>query len=81
MQCMTNHVAKNQAHGLRSQFQNEFTTEGGKLHGAVKPCMEKTNMLDNSKKLVAAAREAGCTIIHCPINFEKVGATDFAVFA
>ncbi|CAB9506659.1 amidohydrolase RutB [Seminavis robusta] len=53
------------------EYQNEFTTEGGKLHGAVKECMEKTNMLENSKKLMDAAREAGCTIIHAPIAFEK----------
>lgn len=25
------------------EYQNEFTTEGGKLHGAVKECMEATN--------------------------------------
>jgi nicotinamidase-related amidase len=25
------------------EYQNEFTTEGGKLHGAVKECMESTN--------------------------------------
>lgn len=54
------------------EFQNEFTTDGGKLHGAVKECMEKTNMLANAKKLADTARAAGCTIIHCPISFEKV---------
>ena len=25
------------------EYQNEFTTEGGKLHDAVKNCMDKTN--------------------------------------
>jgi hypothetical protein len=25
------------------EYQNEFATEGGKLHGAVKECMESTN--------------------------------------
>lgn len=25
------------------EYQNEFTTEGGKLHGAVKECMDSTN--------------------------------------
>jgi len=25
------------------EYQNEFTSEGGKLHPAVKDCMEKTN--------------------------------------
>lgn len=52
------------------EYQNEFVTPGGKLHDAVKDCMASTNMLDNSVKLATAAREAGCTIIHVPINFE-----------
>lgn len=51
-------------------FQNEFTSPGGKLHDAVKECMDKTNMLETSIDAVQAARAAGCTIIHCPINFE-----------
>ncbi len=54
------------------EYQNEFTTPGGKLHDAVKDCMEKTNMLSNSARLAVSARAAGCTIIHCPINFEPV---------
>lgn len=58
------------------EYQNEFTSPGGKLHDAVKDCMEKTSMLDNSVKLAARAREAGCTIIHCPINFEPVRRID-----
>ena len=57
---------------LLIEFENEFCTEGGKLHGAVKECMEKTNMLENSKKVLDAARAAGVTVIHCPIAFEKV---------
>lgn len=52
------------------EYQNEFTTPGGKLHDAVKDCMEKTNMLANSVRVLQAAREAGCTVIHCPISFE-----------
>ena len=54
------------------EYQNEFTTEGGKLYGAVKECMEATGTLENSRKVMDAARDAGCTIIHCPISFEKV---------
>ena len=34
------------------EYQNEFATEGGKMHPAVKECMEKTKMLDNSVALV-----------------------------
>ena len=54
------------------EYQNEFTTEGGALHGAVKDCMEATKTLENSKTLVDAARDAGCTIIHVPIAFDEV---------
>jgi len=51
------------------EFQNDFTTEGGALHGAVADSMAQTNMLENAKEVVAAAREAGATIIHAPISF------------
>jgi hypothetical protein len=54
------------------EYQNEFTTEGGKLHGAVKEVMERTQMLPNSARMTDAARQTGCTIIHCPISFEPV---------
>ncbi len=53
------------------EFQNDFTTEGGVLHGAVAPVMEATGMLDNTAALVEAAREQGATIIHSPIQFAK----------
>mmetsp|Transcript_33276 Transcript_33276/g.48925 ORF Transcript_33276/g.48925 Transcript_33276/m.48925 type:complete len:256 (+) Transcript_33276:106-873(+) len=53
------------------EYQNEFTTEGGGLHNAVKECMVKTNMLENSSKLMNAMRDAGCLIVHLPISFEK----------
>lgn len=51
------------------EYQNEFCSPGGKLHDAVVECMAHTNMLDNSRRLVQAARSAGCTILHCPIDF------------
>jgi len=54
------------------EYQNEFTTIGGKLHEPVKEVMEKTNMLENSKKVADAARDSGCLIVHCPIEFDKV---------
>mmetsp|Transcript_10096 Transcript_10096/g.18126 ORF Transcript_10096/g.18126 Transcript_10096/m.18126 type:complete len:203 (+) Transcript_10096:206-814(+) len=53
------------------EYQNEFTSEGGKLHEAVKPCMESNNMLENSSKLMAEMRSKGCTVMHVPIVFEK----------
>ena len=52
------------------EYQNEFTTEGGKLHDAVKPVMESTNMLTNSVDVASKARTAGVTIIHAPISFK-----------
>jgi nicotinamidase-related amidase len=51
------------------EYQNEFTTEGGALHGAVAEVMGTTNMLANTKDVVDAARAAGATIMHAPITF------------
>lgn len=51
------------------EFQNEFTSPGGKLHDAVKGVMESTDMLNNAQALVKAARAKGCLIVHCPITF------------
>ena len=54
------------------EYQNEFTTEGGALHDAVKECMIATGTIGNSRKTMDAARDAGCVIIHVPIAFEMV---------
>jgi nicotinamidase-related amidase len=51
------------------EYQNEFTSEGGALHGAVSAVMDKTGMLPNTVTLVEAARAAGVTIMHAPISF------------
>jgi nicotinamidase-related amidase len=51
------------------EYQNDFTSEGGVLHGAVQDVMESTGMLDNARELVEAARAAGATIVHAPITF------------
>jgi ureidoacrylate peracid hydrolase len=51
------------------EYQNDFTSEGGTLHGAVKDVMEKENMLPNTVEMVQKARELGATIIHAPITF------------
>lgn len=53
------------------EYQNEFTTEGGKLHEAVKECMTETKTLENSKKLLEFARNIGITVVHVPISFDK----------
>ena len=54
---------------LLIEYQNEFTTENGKLHAAVKPVMDNTNMLDNTVALVQKARAKGIKIFHAPITF------------
>ncbi len=51
------------------EYQNEFTSEGGVLHGAVAEVMDKTGMLGNTVRLVEVARKAGVTVLHAPITF------------
>lgn len=51
------------------EFQNEFTTEGGKLHDAVKSVMASTKMLEHAKAVADAARSKGALVVHCPITF------------
>mgnify|MGYP000905459413 FL=1 len=53
------------------EFQNDFTTEGGALHGAVAESMESTDMLTHAREALQAARDAGVTIIHSPIQFAE----------
>jgi nicotinamidase-related amidase len=53
------------------EYQNDFTSEGGVLHGAVEEVMDKTNMLANTQQVVDAARQAGVTIMHAPITFAE----------
>lgn len=51
------------------EYQNEFATEGGKLHPAVQAVMESSHMLENSAKTMNVAREKGVKIMHTPITF------------
>lgn len=53
------------------EYQNDFASEGGVLHGAVEEVMGKTGMLANTKRVVDAARSAGVTVMHAPITFAK----------
>jgi ureidoacrylate peracid hydrolase len=53
------------------EYQNDFTSEGGALHGAVEEVMVKTDMLANTKRVVDAARTAGATVMHAPISFAE----------
>ncbi|NOU28305.1 MAG: cysteine hydrolase [Polyangiaceae bacterium] len=54
---------------LLIEYQNEFATEGGVLHGAVAGVMAETKMLGNTVRLVTEARKRGVTIMHAPITF------------
>ena len=51
------------------EYQNEFASKGGVLHGAVEKVMGETNMLANTVGLVAWARKHGIVIMHAPISF------------
>jgi nicotinamidase-related amidase len=51
------------------EYQNDFTSEGGALHDAVRDVMESTGMLENTCRLVDTARAAGATIVHAPIAY------------
>ncbi len=51
------------------EYQNDFTSDGGVLHGAVQEVMDKTDMLANTQRVVDAARQAGVTVMHAPITF------------
>lgn len=51
------------------EFQNDFTSEGGSLHGAVAEVIAATDTIGNAKRALEASRHAGTTIIHSPISF------------
>jgi ureidoacrylate peracid hydrolase len=51
------------------EYQNDFTSEGGTLHGAVKGVMDSSHMLVNTVETVKRARELGATIVFMPISF------------
>lgn len=51
------------------EFQNDFTTPGGTLHDAVKEVIDATGTLEHAAEAANALRQAGGTILHCPITF------------
>lgn len=55
---------------LLIEYQNDFATEGGNLHDAVKGVMDGTGMLEHSVQVSTAARDAGMTVIHAPLGFD-----------
>jgi len=52
------------------EFQNDFTSAGGALHGAVQEVMESTGMLAHARTALEDTRAAGATVIHSPIAFQ-----------
>lgn len=65
------------------EYQNDFTSEGGTLHDAVKGVMASTGMLKNTVDLVKQAREAGVAIVWVPISFapdyRELGAAPYGI--
>ncbi len=52
---------------LMIEFQNEFTTVGGKLHDAVKGTMASTQMMEKTRMLAQHARAVGARVFHLPV--------------
>ncbi|MFV9505907.1 MAG: cysteine hydrolase [Oscillochloridaceae bacterium umkhey_bin13] len=53
------------------EFQNDFTSEGGTLHEAVKGVMAENHTIEHAVELATQARALGATIIHTPITFAE----------
>ncbi|WP_277980560.1 cysteine hydrolase family protein [Sphingomonas phyllosphaerae] len=54
---------------LLIEYQNDFVSEGGAQHDAVKAVMADTGMLAHSRAVVEQARARGVTVMHAPISF------------
>ncbi len=54
------------------EFQNDFCTEGGKLHGLVRDEMTRVGTVANAKRLLDAARSKGARVIHCPFSLDTI---------
>lgn len=53
------------------EYQNDFVTEGGVQHEAVKAVMAQTDMLAHSQAVARQSRELGVTVLHAPISFAE----------
>jgi ureidoacrylate peracid hydrolase len=53
------------------EYQNDFTSDGGVLHGAVEGVMSSTDMMANTRQVIDAAHGAGATVMHAPIMFAE----------
>ena len=56
---------------LLIEYQNDFVSEGGAQHDAVKAVMADTDMLAHSRAVVERARAQGVTVMHAPITFAE----------
>ena len=56
---------------LLIEYQNDFVSEGGAQHDAVKAVMADTDMLAHSRAVVEQARARGVTVMHAPISFPR----------
>lgn len=65
------------------ELQNDFLSDGGKLHAAVKEIVDSNNLIENTNNIIKTAREKGMRIIHVPILFSKnrveAGANPFGI--
>jgi nicotinamidase-related amidase len=53
------------------EYQNDFTSDGGVLHGTVEGVMSSTDMMANTRQVIDAAHDAGATVMHAPIMFAE----------
>jgi nicotinamidase-related amidase len=56
---------------LLIEYQNDFVSDGGAQHDAVKAVMADTDMLAHSRAVVEQARARGVTVMHAPISFAE----------
>jgi ureidoacrylate peracid hydrolase len=53
------------------EFQNDFCTEGGKLHDGLKGELARQKTIPNAARLAEGARKKGATVIHSPFIFNE----------
>lgn len=56
---------------LLIEYQNDFVSEGGVQHDAVKAVMGESDMLAHSQAVTEQARAHGVTVLHAPISFAE----------
>lgn len=56
---------------LLIEYQNDFVSEGGAQHDAVRAVMVQADMLSHSRTVAEEARARGVTVMHAPISFAE----------